>query len=135
MRSDFTAQDRCRRTIALLVGALLACLSGSQAGSAQPVEIAGVGVTRCHEFNQQVDRDPAVEDYYFAWAQGFMSGVLLRGRPGQDESLTLVPSQLPPEQQRQFLRDYCKRNPLRYYFHATAALYQRLGGTSLLFLL
>jgi hypothetical protein len=135
MRSGFTAQERSRRTNALLAGALFACLSCSRTGSAQPVEIAGIGVTRCHDFIQQVGRDPAVEGDYFAWAQGFMSGVLLRGRPGQDESLKLVPSQLPPEQQRQFLLDYCKHNPLRYYFHATAALYQRLGGTSLLFLL
>jgi hypothetical protein len=118
-----------------MAGALFACLSCSRTGSAQPVEIAGIGVTRCHDFIQQVGRDPAIEGDYFAWAQGFMSGVLLRGRPGQDEALKLVPPQLAPELQRQFLRDYCKRNPLRYYFHAIAALYKRLGGTSLLFLL
>ncbi len=64
-----------------------------------------------------------------------MSGVLLRAPPGRDDALDLTPPEWPLDQQRQLLRDYCAKNPLRYYFHAVAALYHRLGGRSLDFLL
>jgi hypothetical protein len=42
---------------------------------------------------------------------------------------------MPLDEQRQLLRDYCARNSLRYYLHTVAALYARLGGMSLNFLL
>lgn len=103
--------------------------------SAQPAAIAGIGVSRCTLFNEQLAASPALEDYYFVWAQGFMSGVLLRAESGRDTTVNLVSPELMPEQQRQFIRAYCARNPLRYYFHGVAALYQRLGGTSLDYLL
>jgi hypothetical protein len=134
MRANKGAKEM-GRPIWICLGALAAILISSHSVVAQPIAIAGIGVTRCHEFNQQIDREPKLEDYYFSWAQGFMSGVLLRGRTGQDETVALVQAQHPPEQQREFLKSYCRRNPLRYYFHATAALYQQLGGTSLNFLL
>jgi hypothetical protein len=118
-----------------LVGVLLAAAVGITSAAAQSAQLVGVGVSRCTVFNQQLAERPTLEDYYFVWAQAFMSGVLLRAEAGRDEGLNLVPAQLPPEQQRQFLKDYCARNPLRYYFHGVAALYQRLGGTSLDFLL
>ena len=103
--------------------------------TAQPVKIAGIGVLRCHVFNQQIADDPAVEERYFMWAQGFMSGVLLRAPAGQDDTLDLAPPDMALNEQREFLRAYCAKSPLRYYYHAVAALYQRLGGTSLDFLL
>ena len=102
---------------------------------AQPAAIAGIGVSRCVAFNEQRAQTPGLEDYYFVWAQGFMSGVLLRAESGRDAAVDLVSPGLAPDQQRQFLRDYCARNPLRYFFHGVAALYNRLGGTSLDYLL
>ena len=117
------------------VGLVVAIMAGVSVGTAQPVKLAGIGVLRCHVFNQQIAEQPEAEDRYFLWAQGFMSGVLLRAPPGQDDALDLVPPDMPLDEQRQLIRDYCARNPLRYYFHAVAALYARLGGMSLNFLL
>jgi hypothetical protein len=112
-------------------GVLLAATMVVQDVQAQPVQIAGIGVSRCAEFNRQRADAPPIEDYYFVWAQAFMSGVLLRAEPERDQTVKLVSAQFDPDRQREFLRDYCTKNPLRYFFHAVAALYQRLGGTSL----
>ena len=118
-----------------VMGLVVKTMIGVSAVNAQPVTIAGIGVLRCHAFNQQIVEEPGAEARYFHWAQGFMSGVLLRAPSGQDDTLDLAPPGWPLDQQRQFLREYCSKNPLRYYFHAVAALYNRLGGTSLDFLL
>jgi hypothetical protein len=100
---------------------------------AQPVKLAGMGVSRCHVFNEQIADRPGLEELYLTWAQGFMSGVLLRARPGQDDSLDLT--RMTTDEQRQFLRQYCQTNPLRYYFEGVAALYHKLDGKSLDFLM
>jgi hypothetical protein len=56
--------------------------------------VVGLGATTCQQFNEEVKSNPLVRRDYLAWAQGFMSGILL-GRPaGVDEGLDLNPTDL-----------------------------------------
>jgi hypothetical protein len=44
-------------------------------GLAQTANIVGLGVTPCSAFNRDVEENLQIQGDYFAWAQGFMSGV------------------------------------------------------------
>ena len=69
---------------------LIFCASCT-AASAQMVKIVGIGAASCAHFNEEIARDPRSERDYFAWAQGFMSGVLAQAPLGVDEGLDLDP--------------------------------------------
>lgn len=49
---------------------------------AQASKIVGLGAAPCSHFLADVAANPAMERDYFAWSQGFMSGVLMRVPPG-----------------------------------------------------
>ena len=68
---------------------------------------------------------------YLAWAQGFMSGALMRAPPGVDEGLDLLPPTLPLTAQAAFLRAFCREHPERDYMDAVRALHHRLRGPAL----
>ena len=98
-------------------------------GRVQPVEsvkIVGIGASSCADFLQGVTADPAAERDYMAWAQGFMSGVLLRAPIGRDVDLDLLPSQFPLARQAEFLRRYCEANGARDFSDAVTELYRVL---------
>ena len=67
----------------------------------------------CARFNEESARSPNTERDYFAWAQGFMSGVLLRAPRGQDETLDLAPPSFSLGKQAAFLREFCSKNQVR----------------------
>ncbi|MCR4524429.1 MULTISPECIES: hypothetical protein [Bosea] len=85
-------------------------LSNGQA-EAQSVKIVGIGASSCQYFLRETDGKPEVEKNFFAWAQGYMSGLLLRAPPGKDEDLDLAPDLYPLLKQAEFLRNFCTRNP------------------------
>jgi hypothetical protein len=94
--------------------------------SAQTAKIVGIGATACSQFIAEANEAPASQKDYLAWAQGFMSGILL-GRPaGADENLDLTPSSLPLLEQLRYLRDYCGRHPVDRFSDAVVLLYKRL---------
>jgi len=94
--------------------------------SAQQAKIVGLGATGCAQFMLEIKHNPALQRDYLAWAQGFMSGVLL-GRPaGVDEGLDLLPSTVPLLKQLEFLREYCDQNPSESFSNAVLSLYKRL---------
>jgi hypothetical protein len=95
---------------------------------AETVRIVGIGAASCAGFNQEISEKPATERDYLAWAQGFMSGALMRAPQGVDEDLDLLPPALPLQQQADFLRAFCLENPDQSYMDAVHALYQRLKG-------
>ncbi|MFX6056002.1 hypothetical protein ABTE97_19005, partial [Acinetobacter baumannii] len=53
--------------------------------------IVGLGATTCQRFNDDVKSNPLLRRDYLAWAQGFMSGIILSRPPGVDEGLDLNP--------------------------------------------
>ena len=107
---------------------LVSCMVPHSAAGAEPptAKIVGLGATTCAQFTNDVTKNPAVQRDYLAWAQGFMSGILI-GRPaGIDEGLDLIPSTFPLLKQLEFLRDYCRQHPAEDFSDAVAILYKRL---------
>lgn len=104
---------------------LLAVLATTSA-HAQTAKIVGLGASACARFNQEVVDAPAIERDYFAWAQGFMSGALIRAPQGVDEGLDLSPPSFPLGAQADYLRSFCLKNPDQDYMDAVRALYHRL---------
>lgn len=77
--------------------AVLATIAGLLAGQAQAqsVKIVGIGASTCHDFLREIAGRPDVEKNFFAWAQGYMSGLLIRAPAGKDENLDLTPPAFP----------------------------------------
>ena len=90
--------------VAAMLIALAAVLGLAPSASAQIGKIVGLGAARCAQFTLDVERSPVMQQDYLAWAQGFLSGVLLSQPAGVDEGVDLIPQSLPLLQQLEFLR-------------------------------
>lgn len=104
------------------------CVGLAVPAHAQTAKIVGLGATPCATFIQETAQTPAVERNYIAWAQGFMSGALIRAPSGVDEGLDLLPPSFTLREQADFLRAYCRDYPDQDYMDAAHALYRRLRG-------
>ncbi|GEP08878.1 hypothetical protein [Methylobacterium gnaphalii] len=93
---------------------------------AQVTKIVGIGASPCSRFNQDIGEAPAKERDYLAWAQGFMSGALIRAPEGVDGGLDLTPSSMPLNAQADFLRSFCTKRPDLDFMDAVHALYRHL---------
>ena len=109
----------------LIAAVIFACLLTGQA-QAQAVKIVGIGASTCQRFTREIDGTPQAERDYFAWAQGYMSGLLIRAPAGKDESLDLTPPTFPLLKQASFLRTYCSSNPGADFSDAVNELYRTL---------
>lgn len=113
----------CYVACQLLVFGSLSSISQAQPETAR---IVGLGATDCARFSSDAKSNPLVRRDYMAWAQGFMSGILL-GRPaGVDKGLDLNPATFGLIDQLHFLEDHCARNPSLDFSDAVAALYKWL---------
>lgn len=97
---------------------------------AQSVKIVGIGASSCQYFLRETNGKPEVEKNFFAWAQGYMSGLLLRAPPGTDEDLDLAPGVDPLLKQAEFLRSFCARNPDADFSDGVNDLYRTLRSPS-----
>jgi hypothetical protein len=83
----------------------------------------GVGLRTCGQFAEDYQLAPRrIGDVYFAWAQGFLTGVngiAIAKRDGTNRDLSSVAV----EQQEQFLRDYCNDHPQAEYMQGVVVLY------------
>jgi hypothetical protein len=115
------------RLAAMLLGAAWS-LAAVVASQAQPVtsKIVGLGAATCVQFTNDVSANPTIQRDYLAWAQGFMSAILLTRPPGTDEGLDLNPSTFPLLKQLEFLRDRCMREPSTDFADAVKDLYKKL---------
>ena len=95
---------------------------------AQSVKIVGMGAATCARFMEETERTPATERDYFAWAQGYMSGIIISAPPELDERVDLRPPTFRLQQQADFLRQYCDQNRETDYSDGVLALYRKLGG-------
>ena len=98
----------------------------------QTAKIVGLGASQCANVIADVRRDPAIRRDYLAWAQGFMSGLLLTRPAGVDEALNLLPPSFPPGKQLDFLLDFCNQHPTDGFSDATEALYKKLRRENLI---
>ncbi len=92
----------------------------------QKAGIVGLGAASCQQFKDDVRSNPMVRRDYLAWAQGFMSGILLGRPPGVDEGLDLNPPTFGLISQLRFLEDHCAWNASMNFADAVEALYKRL---------
>lgn len=94
--------------------------------AAQTVKIVGIGAAPCTTFLQQAAADPRTGREYMAWAQGYLSGLLIRAPEGKDENLDLAPTSFPLRKQAEFLRVYCEANRAADFSEAVENLYRIL---------
>lgn len=110
-------------------GFLLTCVSlviFTSGAQSQTAKMVGLGATGCTQFSADADRTPAVQRDCLAWAQGFMSGILLSRPPGIDDKLDLNPPTFPLLKQLELLRRRCSEMPSEDFADAVEALYKRL---------
>ncbi len=119
---------RMRALSALSAAAAAALFLGR--AEAQTVKIVGIGATSCLYFLRETSGKPEVEKNFFAWAQGYMSGLLWRAPPGKDEDLDLMPEAFPLLKQVELLRSFCERNPGADYSDGVTELYRTLRAPS-----
>lgn len=111
---------------------LAALLLGSSAGmlsataDPQTIKIVGIGASSCTQYMQEIEAQPRIERDYIAWAQGYMSGLLVRAPPGKDEDLDLAPPPFPLAKQADFLRTFCSTHAGADFSDAVNTLYQTL---------
>ena len=115
------------RNIALAV--LLTSSSGALAQQTS-IKLVGIGAASCQEYLQEVGANPPTERDFIAWAQGYMSGLLIRAPAGVDEDLDLAPPKFPLRAQGEFLRTYCSQHASADFPEAVEALYRTLRPSS-----
>lgn len=81
----------------------------------------GIGLQSCGKFAKQY-QIPNIEDLYYQWAQGFLSGLNTKTTDGTRRDL----SSIPVDQQMQFLRLHCNAHPLAIYMQGALDLYLKL---------
>lgn len=108
------------------ISALLGAFLWNGALPAQTARIVGIGAVSCRHYMDEAIASPEIEKNMFAWAQGHMSGLLLRAPPGMDEGVDLMPPSFPLMRQVEFLRNYCTRNPNADFADGVAELYKTL---------
>ena len=87
---------------------------------------AGGGAGTCGQFAEAYRASPRVmEDFYFSWAQGFMSGRNSVPLQGNNQLIRDLAS-LPIEEQQSFIRFHCNQFPLEPYVGAVIKLYNFL---------
>jgi len=101
-------------------------IAAPQAVMAQTANIVGLGATSCEQFLKDIGPRPELQRDYLAWAQGFMSGILLSRPPDVDTDLNLDPPSFDLLKQLRFLTDHCEHNPAADFSDAVASLYKRL---------
>ena len=99
---------------------------GAEEQDAHTARIVGLGAATCREFTADAVADPQVRRDYLAWAQGFMSEIVLSRPPGVDAGLDLNPPTFGLMAQLRFLEDHCARNEAIDFSTAVEALYKRL---------
>lgn len=104
-----------------LVLAFVVIATGSAVSQEEKASSAGAGWVSCAEFGQSYQQSPkSTEDYFFAWAQGYMSG------RNHSSFFRKDVNGLPRPQQKQHIRSFCAENPLSNYLKAVDSLYDTL---------
>lgn len=100
--------------------------AGLNQAHAQSVKIVGIGASSCARFLSEIDGNPRAEREYFSWAQGYMTGLLIRAPAGRDENLDLAPPSFPLLKQAEFLRTFCARSQGADFSDGVNSLYRTL---------
>jgi hypothetical protein len=96
------------------------------ASGEETLKLVGIGTANCIEYLQEIKNSAETEKNYIAWAQGYMSGILVRSPVGVDADLDLMPVNFPLMKQAQFLRQFCSGRPTKGFTDAVEELYRTL---------
>ena len=105
---------------------LLLTMSNTHISVAQNVKITGLGASNCAKYINDIESNETSEKTYFAWAQGFMNGALVRAPAGIDDNLDLIPRSFPVVDQMSFLKNWCRSNRDSDFSNASFALFKEL---------
>lgn len=100
---------------------LMMMAAASPVVAADGSSLTGVGAATCTDFYQGYMAIPQVEDSYFAWAEGFMSG--LNSMMSADKQPTRDLSAMTMDAEKAYLRDYCSSHSADTYPSAVAKLF------------
>lgn len=120
---------RNARRLALVCGLSALSTAAVCAGAGEDgrtARIVGLGAATCRQFAADAAADPQVRKDYLAWAQGFMSGIILSRPPGVDVGLDLNPPTFGLMAQLRFLEEHCAVHESLDFSTAVEALYKRL---------
>lgn len=94
--------------------------------SAQSVIVTGLGASSCQKYIIDTVGNEYNEKLYFAWAQGFMNGALVRAPIGVDTNVNLAPNGFSVPMQMIYLKEWCKVNIDSDFSDASFALFNKL---------
>ncbi len=107
----------------------LVLLHAMPARAATDYPLMGIGLGSCSVFASQYRQwGVTIETSYFAWAQGFMSGLNLAAPHAGREARNL--KAITTEEQEARLRSYCDQHPGADYIDAVIDLYGSLPRIS-----
>lgn len=124
--------DVCKRDVIVSVAklgrfvALASCAICANVALAQSVKIVGLGASTCQQYLSDIQNNVAIEREYISWAQGYLSGLLIRAPAGVDENLDLTPPSFPLLRQAEYLRTFCATQPKLEFPDAVQELYRTL---------
>jgi hypothetical protein len=88
----------------------------------QHFDTRGVGLGSCAEYAELYQKSPeAIDNMYYSWAQGFISGV----NAGLEKDFFDL-NALTTDQMKRFIRQYCDAHPLASYRNAVGELMNSL---------
>ena len=117
------------KALRLLFGLCLMPSSTAAYPATNNIAVSGMGTASCVEFLQQVRENPDMENIYFTWAQGLMSGWNTRGLADNHKILYLA--LITPDQQQAQVREFCETYPDGSYLGAVYELIKTLGADPL----
>jgi len=108
---------------------ILLLIAPIEAGRAAPAAMGGPGAASCAEFAQAYKSNPvAAGNFYFAWAQGYISGLNSIALQTNQQFIDLAAMSFPDQQM--FIRQYCDQHPLAAYVQGVLDLIERLPKRS-----
>ncbi|HUC63779.1 MAG TPA: hypothetical protein VMA53_00030 [Stellaceae bacterium] len=129
MRLHLTAPPACKGNLMWRLAFTLVLLFAVQARAATDYPLMGIGLGSCSLFASQYRQWGAtIETSYFAWGQGFMSGLNMAGPHAGREARNL--KAITTEEQEARLRAYCDQHPSEDYIDAVIDLYGSLPRIS-----
>jgi hypothetical protein len=112
------------RSLSLFALSVAAALSVCGHAKAQSY---GLGVKTCGEFSKSYASDPAtMENVYFFWAEGFLSGLNFMAEANKMPGRTIAGTNESMTSYKSHIRDFCAQHPLATYYEAVLDLYDSM---------
>jgi hypothetical protein len=86
--------------------------------------IMGAGALPCAEFGQRIRNSETIEATFFAWGQGYMSGMNTMFQFAGSDTRDMNAISVTTQEDR--VRDYCASHPLQSYSNGVTELYLSL---------